>query len=339
MPETQPSRPSPCSIQEEKEPENELPQDLGEFLSSLPKDKDWVLPHLYQYQGFWHSPKYFRGLLACQQHFQPLDTDIILITNPKSGTTWLKALVYACVNRVIYPPNSENHPLLTNVPHDLVPFLELELYNELNHLPDLSSIASPRIFSTHLPYVSLPNSVKDSQCKVVYLCRNPKDTFVSLWHFCNKLRNENQGTLLLEEAFDLFCRGVCINGPYWDHVLSYWKASLELPRKVCFVKYEELQENPFVHVKRLADFLGYSFTLEEEKIGVVDEILKLCSFENLSNLEVNRTGILSHRGGGENQAFFRQGKVGDWVKYLTPEMSDRFDQITRQKFEGSGLDS
>ena len=42
------------------------------------------------------------------------------------------------------------------------------------------------------------------------------------------------------------------------------------------------------HVKRLAEFMGYGFTDEEEKNGVVEKVVNICSFETLKNLEANK---------------------------------------------------
>ncbi|XP_059645028.1 cytosolic sulfotransferase 13-like [Cornus florida] len=311
--------------------EYELSQECKDLISSLPKENGWLTTHNYQYQGFWLAPIMLQAMLACQKHFQAQDTDILLITNPKSGTTWLKALLFTLVNRIRYRDTKIQHPLLTNNPHDLVPFLEFDLHFD-KQVPDLTSFTSPRLFCTHLPLVLLPKSVKDSACKLVYLCRNPRDTFVSLWHFTNNFRAQKMS---LEEAFDMFCQGINVCGPLWDHVLGYWKESLEKPEKVLFLKYEEMKEQPTLHLRRLAEFLGCPFSPEEETEGVVDEIVRLCSFENLSNLEVNTSGNLST--GRQNKVFFRRGEVGDWKNYLTPEMAERLDQIIEQKLCGSGL--
>ncbi|KAF5730057.1 cytosolic sulfotransferase 5-like [Tripterygium wilfordii] len=210
-----------------------------------------------------------------------------------------------------------------------VPYLERIVHDGKQAVPDLSCLTPPpRLFATHLPFVSLPESVKKSNCKIVYLCRNPKDTFVSLWHFINRLKLKESG-VGLEEAFGKFCKGIGLYGPCWEHVLGYWKESLERPEKVLFLKSEEMKEEPTMNLRRLADFTGCSFSEEEEGAGMLLDILKLCSFDNLSNLEVNVTGKLSS--GEENKAFFRKGEVGDFAKYLTTEMIEQIDGITERK--------
>ena len=315
--------------------ESELTKECKDLITTLPMEKGWLASHLHQYQGFWHITRQLQGVLSCQKHFHAHDTDILIVTTPKSGTTWLKAWTFALLNRKKYPNTFQDHPLLTNNPHFLVPFLELDLYHDKDLVPDLNSLPSPRLFSTHLPYVSLPKSVKDSACKIVYLCRDPKDTFISLWHFTNKLKPEGRGANSLEDAFNKFCRGVSLCGPFWDHVLGYRKKSLEEPEKIMFMTYEEMKMRPSLALKELARFVGCPFSKEEEAEGVVDDILKLCSFENLRSLEVNKKGKLSS--GEEHKAFFRRGEVGDWKNHLTAEMIKRLNTITEKKLAEHGL--
>ncbi|KAL5553809.1 hypothetical protein UlMin_041210 [Ulmus minor] len=313
---------------------NELTEDIKQLLLSLPKEKSWILPHLYQYQGVWLPAEALHAVIACQKHFQSQDSDILLATHPKSGTTWLKAIMFALSNRAHYS-DLKNHPLLTKSPHDLVPWLELYLNVEKHdQFPHISTLASPRLFATHLPYVLLPQSIKNSGCKLVYLCRNPKDTFVSLWHFSTKLKAKD--TFSLEEAVDRYCRGATFCGPFWNHLLGYWQESLERSEKVLFLKYEEVKEQPTYHLKKIAEFIGCPFSLEEEEKGVIEDIASLCSFENLSSLEVNNSGKILL--GFESKAFFRRGEVGDWKNCLTSEMAERLDLVTQENLYGSGLE-
>ncbi|KAK6261769.1 hypothetical protein QUC31_007585 [Theobroma cacao] len=178
-----------------------------------------------------------------------------------------------------------------------------------------------------------------SGCSFIYIFRDPKDVLVSKWLFMSKLRPKELPPLSLQEAFELFCQGISHYGPYWDPVLGYWKGSVETPTKILFLKYEDLKNEPLVVVKRLAEFLGHPFSLEEESKGVIQEIVRLCGIENLSNLEVNRTSVqkFSRDIIVDNRHFFRKVKVGDWENYLTAEMIKRLDEITAGKLIGSGL--
>ncbi|KAK6788554.1 hypothetical protein RDI58_012352 [Solanum bulbocastanum] len=62
-------------------------EECKNFFSVLPKEKGWMGSYIYNYQGFWESPRIIEGVIACQQQFQAQDSDIILVTPPKSGTT------------------------------------------------------------------------------------------------------------------------------------------------------------------------------------------------------------------------------------------------------------
>ena len=122
-------------------------------------------------------------------------------------------------------------------------------------------------------------------------------------------------------------------------MLGYWKASQESPNNILFLKYEDMQREPAVYLKTLAEFMGVSFSPEEEEDGVVEKIVELCSFKNLSNLEVNKTGVerFTDEVVIENQNFFRKGQIGDFKNYLTGEMIERLDSITMKKFSSTGL--
>ncbi|XP_002514613.2 flavonol sulfotransferase-like [Ricinus communis] len=307
-----------------------------EIMSTLPKAKDYSNygQDLYQYQGFWYIIPFLEGVLSAQNNFMARSNDIIVASFMKTGTTWLKALAFAIVTRASFDLDSAN-PLLKKVPHDCIPFLEYDLAKDSSN----RDLTNPLV-STHMPYTSLPKSIVDCGCKIIYIWRDPKDVFISMWFFLAKvLMPMGVKPDPLEEAFEMFCKGFTYLGPYWDHILGYWEAKQKFPEKMLFLKYEEMKKDTSSYVKKLAEFMGYPFSLEEEEEGVLEHIINLCSFENLSNLEVNKTG--KHRENTskamDNQVFFRKGKTGDWENHLTPEMGARLDEIMRQKLTGSGL--
>ncbi|KAD6119752.1 hypothetical protein E3N88_11023 [Mikania micrantha] len=196
--------------------------------------------------------------------------------------------------------DASSSPLLTTFPHECVPYLEMD-FGLPKHGPRIP------LMGTHLPYNYLPKSVLSSDCKM--------------------------------EAFDEFCEGITGSGSYWDHILGYWQASHDNGRKILFLKYEDIKQNTAGSVKRLAEFMGYPFSIVEEKAGVIENIIKLCSFENLSNLEVNKSGSSRPIPSVtiENRSLFRKGKVGDSKHYLTEEMKEKIDKLMDEKLGHTGL--
>ncbi|KAF3507035.1 hypothetical protein F2Q69_00000255 [Brassica cretica] len=131
--------------------EDKISEETKKLITSLPTDKD-SQGNLCKYQGCWYYYNTFQAVISFQKHFQPQDTDIILASTPKSGTTWLKALTVALLERSKHHDDHPlNHPLLSNNPHALVPLLE-------SSTPDLtmfSPSSSTRLFSTHMPFHTL----------------------------------------------------------------------------------------------------------------------------------------------------------------------------------------
>ncbi|KAL5734146.1 hypothetical protein ACOSP7_032007 [Xanthoceras sorbifolium] len=286
-----------------------------------------------------------QSIVSFQKHLKTRECDVVLATIPKSGTTWLKALAFAIINRQRFPasssnPHEKNHPLLTSNPHDLVPFIEYEIYAN-NKIPDLSNLPEPRIFATHIPYHALEESMKksDTTTKIVYLCRNPFDTLISSWEFLKKLRPESLPQFSFEEALKMYCNGSIGYGPFWEHMLGYWNESLKRPQHVLFLKYEDMKEDIVSNLKELAGFLGFPFTVEEEREGVIEDIAKLCSFEKLKELEINKSGkaAMKFLNNFENNYLFRKAQVGDWVNYFNPSMVQQLSKLMEDKFQGSGL--
>nr|ADB85371.1 putative flavonol 3-sulfotransferase [Phyllostachys edulis] len=305
------------------------------LVSTLPTRQGWWKPFVL-YRSSWLTPQVVKSAMLVQAQFEPRPDDIILATFPKCGTTWLKALAFTTISRSRHAVTGDGHPLLTNHPQDLVPFLELP-HRELHPLADLETITSPRLLSTHMPLALLPPRVSTLGCRVVYLCREPKDVLVSGWHYANKVRKDF--CIELDRSFELFCEGVSLFGPIWEHYLGYWKESMADPDRVLFLKYDEMMADPMKHVKMLAEFFRVPFTDAEESGGVVEEVVRLCSFEKLKSLPVNSSGVSDRIGGlpMENSSFFRAGKVRDWASHLTEEMAKKLDCIVEEKMKGSGL--
>ena len=67
---------------------------------------------------------------------------------------------------------------------------------------------------------------------------------------------------------------------------------MESPKRILFLKYEDLKNETIYWVKEIAQSIGYPFSLKGEEKSVVQKIINLRSFEKLSSLEVNTSGII-----------------------------------------------
>ncbi|PWA34079.1 sulfotransferase 16 [Artemisia annua] len=321
----------------ERDDQEKTHQEHAQLITKLPKAGGWIQKHVYLYQGNWLVSNAILAVMLMQKHFKHRSSDIFLSSFMKIGTTWLKSLMFSILNRSQF--EFSNHPLLHQGPHGVFPQFGAYMFKDYQ-MTNMDVLPSPRLFASHIAHSLFPSAMTNlsSGCKFVYVCRDPKDVLVSKFHFSNELRPKTLPPISFDQAFELFCEGISDYGPFWDHVLGFWRASLESPNKILFLKYEEIKKEPEVHVKKLADFMGVPISAEEQENGIVEEIVKLCSFEHLKNLEVNKTGIQRFNLGEiENRHFFRQGLVGDWKRHLTKEMGERIDRITQEKFKGSGL--
>ncbi|KAF7128992.1 hypothetical protein RHSIM_Rhsim10G0058300 [Rhododendron simsii] len=150
-----------------------------------------------------------------------------------------------------------------------------------------------------------------------------------MWHFQNSIYFEHKWEPQpFEDIVSKFCEGVVVYGPYFEHVLGYHKESLERPEKFFFITYEELKSDPNIHVKRLAKFLGFPFVGKDTE----EQVVRSCSIETLKKHEVNNSSVVPSWGIGPYKSWFRQGQVGDHLNYLTKDMIEQIDAITREKF-------
>ncbi|KAK2359302.1 cytosolic sulfotransferase [Trifolium repens] len=74
-------------------------EECKQLILSLPKEYGFGNQYFYFFQDFWATPSQIQSIISFQNHFQAKDSDVVIASMPKSGTTWLKALTFAITNR------------------------------------------------------------------------------------------------------------------------------------------------------------------------------------------------------------------------------------------------
>ncbi|KAL7590758.1 hypothetical protein Lser_V15G37129 [Lactuca serriola] len=297
---------SSTSIYQNGQYHEKISRKFEEITSTASKNSEWAtFRDLYQYQGFWYYEGSLQRIVQAQEQFKAQPTDIILCTTPDSDALRLQTLAFAIINRTTTSSLESGNALQPKIP-----CLEMDLFPMHKDL-EISSNPKFPLFTTHIPYTSLPKSIIDSKCKIVYMCRNPKDVLVSQWR---DIGTTDLDRIPLNQAYKSFCKGVSNYGSFWDHVLGYWEATMKWPDRVLFLTNEKLETETSFNVRRLAQFLGCPFSLDEEMRGVVRKI----SMKKTKEIQRNKD-------------------VEDQMDYLSKEMKDHIDQITKNRFKGSGL--
>lgn len=123
--------------------------------------------------------------------------------------------------------------------------------------------------------------------------------------------------------------------PFWDQVIEFWKMRTE--PNVLFLTFEDMKKDLKSVMKKTADFLGKNLT--EEQYQLLSDHL---AFQNMKkNKAVNYDEVkevlkdIQPTGQG---SFIREGGSGGWQSKMSLEISKKFDEWTRKKISGTGLE-
>ncbi|KAL6082911.1 hypothetical protein STEG23_002605 [Scotinomys teguina] len=276
-----------------------------------------------RFPGFMHTLESLKA--ACAFQFQ--DTDVLLVTFPKSGTTWMQQVL-----SLIF---CEGH--LWSIHHlpnwARMPWIEQTSFSSL--LPKLNS-SWPRLLTSHLHAKALAPAlmkskaksaeIQDSVHQVVYMARNPKDALVSYYYF-HRIASFLPNPSSFEDFVDEFLEGTGFFGSWFDHVKGW--LGLQKDLNLLFVTYEELHQEPRCTIQKLSKFLGQPLGPEEE-----DVILEHCSFSFMSQSNMVNYSLVSKEIIDQSQGkFLRKGVVGDWREHFTPELDEKFNAVYQSKME------
>ncbi|CAN7992731.1 unnamed protein product [Ixodes hexagonus] len=253
---------------------------------------------------------------ACR--YKPSHDDIILMTYPKSGTTWVQHMLHLMVHNMTLVPEGRRLD-------SFAPFLEkggLRLLSGLDR--------SPRPIKTHLSFAVMPWSEVP---RYVCVLRNAKDVCVSLFNHVRGFSSDyhfEDGEFA--DFFDLFLGGDANCGDYFDHLLSLWNRRFE--RNVLLLTYEGLIADPVGGARLLVDHVRCSFPADWRE----PDLEELVAASNFDAMKAQCPDKWSSRRPEGAPAFIRKGVVGDWRNYLTPEQNERMERKFQHKLAGTGAE-
>lgn len=209
------------------------------------------------------------GRFSAVRRLQPpgrdLDTrngDVMVISYPRSGNTWVRFILANLTERALLDP-------LADV-QQVVPDIYTMSRSELNRMP------APRILKTHEYF-------DPRYRRVIYLVRDPRHVAISYFDFQRKSGLIPPDVSLDDWVARFVGPGVDRFGNWQEHVQS-WIATRGESREFLLVRYEDLLAHGQREARRLADFLGMGAVSDED----VQHALARSSMNSLKKIQSNQ---------------------------------------------------
>jgi hypothetical protein len=242
------------------------------------------------------KPRFLRRIYGLYRHYR---TDCYVISYPKCGRTWLRAMIAKVL------------ALYFGDPRDIVFDPEIVIRTGHHNGPIIQFVHNGSL----RPLTTGAKPLEDhyqrySRKKVIFLVRDPRDVLVSYYFHRTRRRGESHNL----SGF--------VRHPWWgiDRIIAFMKGWYEhrhVPSDFLLVRYEDLHQDAAAELQRILAFI--------ELRNVSDELIKravdYASFDHMRRMQLNELSDrpeLAPADPRDAESFkVRKGKVGGYVTYLS----------------------
>jgi len=304
---------------------------MGEMVQVSDRLKRWSIlgPTAVLPKGLRVSSREY--LLGRLEMTRALRARLIIIGHPKSGNTWLRALI------------SRLFQVRHGLPSDFVVKTD-ELHQRNSEIPPL--LATNGYYS-YEGVIGRALAVDAPRCalhdaNVLLLARHPCDIAVSWYIQFTRRQSAYKNELInacLTQPIDRnnverweFVRNSEIGLPFLIDFLNTWERNLRRVHNSRIVRYEDLRVDTAANLGRIVELMGETFSQEELQAAA-----EWGSFENMQKLETQghfRSGglaIMNGKGKDADTLKVRKGKVGGYRDYFTAEQVAELDELVRTR--------
>jgi len=242
-------------------------------------------------------------------HFQALDSDVLITTAPKAGTTWMQ--------QILYQMRSGGDPDFDTI-DAVVPWLERprEGKSWQQVLEDYDALPRPRLFKTHCTADQTPGI---GTASIILTLRDPRDCCVSFYHHLMNMTDSarDRDGHQLPTSFAAHVDNWLEFAAWYRNVKSWWPYRDH--EKVLLLRYQDLKRDLGAGVDQIAAFLGWKLAPEQRA-----KVLEYSSFDWMKAHDEKFSGQTeAGKSSFKPGRFIRQGKVGAYKDLLTPGLEKK----------------
>ncbi|GAB4550036.1 MAG: sulfotransferase domain-containing protein [Phycisphaerales bacterium] len=252
--------------------------------------------------------------IAQRTHHYP-HRNLLIIGQPKSGSTWLLRMVLEVPGYQKWAPQT----VKLGLPHDL-------MLDDFVPPPVGYTVTKPHTMATP-ENVSV---VRATERPFVVLIRDPRDLAVSWAYYVGLPGRTRWGwpeavDLSVEERISFYIERVLPKQSRWG---LDWKRAIEeqLPEgQGLMIRYEEMLADVGDVMRRVFDHFG---------VGLDDDRVRAICEKHAFKQATGRAP-----GEGDPKSFNRKGIAGDWKNHFSPEQVDAFKRMAGQRLIELGYES
>jgi hypothetical protein len=231
--------------------------------------------------------------------------DVFLASYPRSGSVWLRFLVYEM---------TRGDSSLADVQRD-VPYVGW-------HRSAAALLPSGgRIVKTHEPYMA-------AYRRAIHLVRDPRDVCLSYFRFLQRMekitvRPTDDVAASLDRFIDAYVAGrIDAHGTWQSHLLSWLRAADAKHAEVLRIRFEDMRAQPARNVQRIGGFLGLDLS-PERAAGIAERCSITAMREAESHAVANTPEVLPAASLRTRVPLIGDGAVEGWRARMTAGQAKR----------------
>lgn len=254
-------------------------------------------------------------------HFTIRGDDVIIVTPPKSGTTWMQVIVALLLSGdpQVRPELAQN-----------MPWIDVRFREIADVIARLDAMQHRRSVKSHTPLDGLP---LDDHAQYICVFRHPLDAHFS---FRKHVRNvpmpffnhwypeDDPDGISFRRFLDGGAEGFDMDALTLAHILRHYQAARAMAERpnVTLFHYADMLRDLAGNVARVSDLLGVSHSK-----ALFGQLVEAATFGNMKRNAERYTPAARKGAFVSDGAFFHKGKNGQWKGHLSEDELAGYDAI------------